>query len=165
MALPTQREGILPLHMVQKPPFMVQDTSAPEIPGETRPYRHLKAKDGFITRPSPEIATIYDLFTATAKKYGSKAAIGSRTLLKTHVETKKVPKVVDGVKTEVKKQWTYYELSPYKYLTYKEYETRALNVGAGLRKLGLEPGDILHIFATTRYLSNWIPSTHTQLTR
>lgn len=150
MALPTQYEGVLPLHMVQKPPFMVQDTNAPEVQGETRPYRHIKAKDGLITRPSPEIATIYDLFTTTAKKYGDKAAIGTRSLVKTHVEKKKVPKVVDGVKTEVEKEWSYFELSPYKFLTYKEYETRALNVGAGLRKLGLDSGDRIHIFASTR---------------
>lgn len=150
MALPTQYEGVLPLWMVQKPPFMVQDTSAPEIEGESRPYRHIKAKDGFITRPSPEIATIFDLFTSTAKKYGSKAAIGTRTLVKTHVEKKKVSKVVDGVKSEVEKQWTYFELSPYKFLTYEEYGARALNVGCGLRKLGLEPGDRIHIFASTR---------------
>ncbi|KAI0968265.1 acetyl-CoA synthetase-like protein [Xylaria arbuscula] len=158
MAPPTQYEGVLPLHMVQKPPFMVQDTSAPEVEGESQPYRHIKAKDGFITRPSPEIATIYDLFTTTAKKYGDKAAIGSRSLVKTHTETKKVPKVVDGVKTEVEKQWSYFELSPYKFLTYKEYETRALNVGAGLRKLGLEPGDRIHIFASTS--ANWLCMSH-----
>lgn len=150
MALPTQYEGVLPLQMVQKPPFMVQDTSAPEIEGESKPYRHLKAKNGFLTRPSPEIATVYDLFTTTAKKHGNKAAIGSRSLIETHIETKKVSKVVDGVKTEVEKQWTFFELSPFKFLTYKDYETRALNVGAGLRKLGLEPGDIVHIFASTR---------------
>jgi long-chain acyl-CoA synthetase len=152
MALPTQFEGVLPLHMVQKPPFMVQDPNAPEIKGETKPYRHIKAKDTFITRPSPEIATIYDLFTSTAKKHGDKAAIGTRNLIKTHTETKKVSKIVDGVKTDVDKQWTYFELSPYKFITYKEYETRALNVGAGLRKLGLERSDRLYIFASTRYL-------------
>ncbi|KAI1814298.1 acetyl-CoA synthetase-like protein [Poronia punctata] len=158
MALPTQREGVLPLYMVQKPPYMVQDMTVPEVAGETRPYRHLKAKDGFITRPSLEIGTTYDLFTTSAKKYGNKPAIGSRTLLKTHVETKKVPKVVDGVKTEVDKQWTYYELSPFEYLTYEEYGARALKVGAGLRKLGLEPGDKLHIFATTS--ANWLCMSH-----
>jgi long-chain acyl-CoA synthetase len=150
MALATQYEGVLPLRMVQKPPFMVQDTSAPEIEGESKPYRHIKAKNGFLTRPSPETATVYDLFTRTAKKHGNKAAIGTRTLVKTHIETKKVPKVVDGVKTEVEKQWTFFELSPYKFLTYNDYETRALNVGAGLRKLGLAPGDKVHIFASTR---------------
>lgn len=150
MALPTQYEGILPLRMVQKPPFMIQDTSAPDIEGESKPYRHIKAKNGFITSPSPEITTIYDLFTSTAKKHGNKAAIGTRSLVRTHVETKKVPKVVDGVKTEVDKQWTYFELSPFKFVTYKEYGARALDVGAGLRKLGLAPGDKIHIFASTR---------------
>ncbi|KAI1132893.1 acetyl-CoA synthetase-like protein [Nemania abortiva] len=158
MALPTQYEGVLPLHMVQKPPFMVQDMSVPEIEGESRPYRHIKAKNGFLTRPSPDVTTVYDLITSTAKKYGSKAAIGSRKLVKTHIETKKVPKVVDGVKTEVEKQWTYFELSPFNFLTYKEYETRALNVGAGLRKLGLEPSDRIHIFASTS--ANWLCLSH-----
>ncbi|KAI0408385.1 acetyl-CoA synthetase-like protein [Xylaria palmicola] len=158
MALPTQYEGVLPLHMVQKPPYMVLDTSVPQVDGETRPYRHIKAKDGFITRPAPDVATIYDLFTATAKRFGDKPAIGSRTLVETHVETKKVPKIIDGTKTEVEKQWTYFELSPYKFLTYKEYETRALNVGAGLRKLGLEPGDRVHIFASTS--ANWLCMSH-----
>ncbi|KAI1197025.1 acetyl-CoA synthetase-like protein [Nemania serpens] len=158
MALPTQYEGILPLRMVQKPPFMIQDTSAPDIEGESKPYRHIKAKNGFITSPSPEITTIYDLFTSTAKKHGNKAAIGTRSLVRTHVETKKVPKVVDGVKTEVDKQWTYFELSPFKFVTYKEYGARALDVGAGLRKLGLAPGDKIHIFASTS--ANWLCLSH-----
>ncbi|RWA10524.1 hypothetical protein EKO27_g4589 [Xylaria grammica] len=158
MALPTQYEGVLPLHMVQKPPFSIPNETAPEIEGETKPYRHFKAKNGLITRPSPEIGTVYDLFTTTAKKHGDKAAIGSRTLVKTHVETKKVPKIIDGVKTEVDKKWSYFELSPYKFLTYKEYEARALNVGAGLRKLGLEPGDTIHIFASTS--ANWLCLSH-----
>lgn len=150
MALPTQYEGVLPLYMVQKPPFMVQDASAPDIEGESKPYRHVKAKNGFITSPSPDITTIYDLFTSTAKKHGNKAAIGSRSLIRTHVETKKVPKVVDGVKTEVEKQWAYFELSPFKFVTYQDYGARALDVGAGLRKLGLAPSDKVHIFASTR---------------
>lgn len=34
--------------MVQKPPFIVEVADAPEIEGETKPYRHFKAKDGLI---------------------------------------------------------------------------------------------------------------------
>lgn len=150
MALPTQFEGVLPLYMVQKPPFMVEAPGAPEVEGETKPYRHFKARDGLINRPASNITTIYDVLTDSADKHGDKPAIGSRKLIKTHTETKKVPKVVDGVKTEVDKQWTYFELSPYSFLTYNEYKTQALRVGAGLRKLGLEVSDVLHIFATTR---------------
>ncbi|KAI1141635.1 long-chain-fatty-acid-CoA ligase [Hypoxylon sp. FL0543] len=158
MALPTQYEGVLPLHMVQKPPFMVEAPGAEEVEGETKPHRHFKAKDGLITRPASHIATIYDILIDTANKHGDKAAIGTRKLIKTHTETKKVPKVVDGVKKEVDKQWTYFELTPYSFLTYNEYKTRALRVGAGLRKLGLEAGDVLHIFATTS--SNWLCMSH-----
>ncbi|KAI0026092.1 hypothetical protein F4780DRAFT_718441 [Xylariomycetidae sp. FL0641] len=158
MSLATQREGVLPLWMVQQPPFMVEAPDAPEVKGETKPYRHAKAKDGLITRPSPDVNTVYDLFRYGAKQHPDKNAIGTRSLIKTHVETKKVPKVVDGVKTEVDKQWTYFELSPYKYLTWREYETRALRVGAGLRKLGIEPGERVHIFATTS--ANWLCLSH-----
>lgn len=150
MSLPTQYEGVLPLYMVQKPPFMVESPGAEDVEGETKPFRHFKAKDGLITRPASHIGTTYDILLDSADKYGDKPAIGSRKLIETHVETKKVPKVVDGVKKEVDKQWTYFELSPYSFLTYNEYKIRALRVGAGLRKLGLDPGDTLHIFATTR---------------
>ncbi|KAI1805352.1 long-chain-fatty-acid-CoA ligase [Daldinia bambusicola] len=158
MSLPTQFEGVLPLYRVQKPPYMVESPGAEEVEGETKPFRHIKAKDGLITRPESHIATTYDILIESAKKYGDKAAIGSRKLIKTHTETKKVPKVVDGVKTEVDKEWTYFELTPYTFLTYNEYKTRALNVGAGLKKLGLETGDVLHIFATTS--ANWQCTAH-----
>ncbi|KAI0169326.1 long-chain-fatty-acid-CoA ligase [Hypoxylon sp. FL1284] len=158
MDLPTQFEGVLPLYMVQKPPFMVPAPGSEEVEGETKPYRHFKAKDGLITRPASHIGTTYDILIDSAEKHGDRRAVGSRKLIKTHIETKKVPKVVDGVKTEVDKQWTYFELSPYSFLTYNEYKTRALRVGAGLRKLSLKPGDILHIFATTS--ANWLCMAH-----
>ncbi|KAI2628876.1 long-chain-fatty-acid-CoA ligase [Hypoxylon sp. NC1633] len=158
MALPTQYEGVLPLHMVQKPPFMIEAPGAQDVEGETKPFRHFKAKDGLITRPASHIRTTYDILLDSAKEHGDKAAIGSRKLIKTHTETKKVPKIVDGVKKEVDKQWTYFELSPYSFLTYNEYKTRALRVGAGLRKLGLQSGEILHIFATTS--ANWLGMAH-----
>ncbi|EMR61258.1 putative long-chain-fatty-acid- ligase protein [Eutypa lata UCREL1] len=146
-------EGVTPLYMVQKPPFMVEMADAPKVGGETKPYRHFKAKDGLISRPEPNIATLFDIITNSAKKYGDNKAIGTRKLIKTHIEKKKVPKIIDGVKKEVEKEWTYFELSAFEFITHKEFETRALRIGAGLRKLGLEPADRLHIFATTS--ANW----------
>lgn len=159
MTLPAQYEGVMPLAMVQQPPYMCQVEDAPSVSGETKPYRHIKAKDGLIERPDPEVATVYDIFRRSAKLYANKEAIGSRKLIRTHVEKKKVPKIVDGVKKEVEKEWTYYELSPYTFLTYKDYEARALAVGAGLRKLGLQAGDILHLFASTRSVKSLLSNT------
>lgn len=144
--------GNVPLHFIQKPPFTVEDPNAPSIPGETKPIRHPKAKNGLIERPAPGVNTTLDLLTRSAELYGDESAIGSRKLIKLHKDVKKVPKVVDGETVMVDKEWQFFELSPYSYITYGEYFTLVKQIGAGLRKLGLQPQDRLHIFATTRYV-------------
>jgi long-chain acyl-CoA synthetase len=142
--------GPTPLHKVQKPPYTVEASGCQPVEDETIPRRHPKAKDGLVERPAPGVNTTFDLLKRSAERYNSEPAVGSRKLIKTHKEKKKIPKVVDGQTKEVEKEWTYYELSNYSYMTYQEYFTMVLQVGAGLRKLGLSPKDRLHIFATTR---------------
>ncbi|KAK3955083.1 hypothetical protein QBC32DRAFT_334606 [Pseudoneurospora amorphoporcata] len=150
--------GNVPLHFIQKPPFTVEDPNAQPIPGETIPRRHPKAKDGLITRPAPGVNTTLDLLTRTVELYGDERAIGSRKLIKLHKHVKKVPKVVDGETVMVDKEWQYFELTPYSYITYGEYFTTVKQIGAGLRKLGLEPTDRLHMFATTS--PQWLAMSH-----
>jgi long-chain acyl-CoA synthetase len=140
----------IPLHMVQKPPFTIESPGCKPVEGETIPRRHPKAKNGLLQRPGPGINTTFDLLKGSAEQYGNEPAVGSRKLLGTHIEKKKVPKLVDGAVIEVEKEWIYFELSDYTYMTYQEYFTMVLQLGAGLRKLGLSPKDKLHIFATTR---------------
>ncbi len=144
--------GPLPLRMARKPPFSVDAPGVAPVEGETIPRRHPLAKAGLLERPAPEVGTSFDLLKRSAEKYADEPAIGSRRLIKTHKELKKIQKVVGGETVEVEKEWTYFELSNYTYLTYKEYETMVLQVGAGLRKLGVSPKDKLHIFAATRYV-------------
>ncbi len=144
-------EGLTPLHMVQKPPFTVEAPEAKAVPGETIPRRHPKAKNGLLTRPAPEVDTVFALVKRSAEKYANERAIGSRKLVQTHNEVKKVTKVVDGVPQQVEKKWTYFELSKYSYLTHAEYYELVLQLGSGLRNLGLTSHDKLHIFATTRF--------------
>ncbi|KAH8666747.1 hypothetical protein BX600DRAFT_497500 [Xylariales sp. PMI_506] len=158
MALPTQYEGVMPLHFVQQPPFSVPALGELANDGETPPYRHIKAKDGLINRPAPNISTIYELLKNSVELYGSKDAVGWRDLIKTHKEVKKVPKIVDGVTKQVDKEWTFFELSPFTFLTYSQFEERVLQVGAGLRKLGLEPREKVHLFASTTL--NWLTMSH-----
>lgn len=67
-----------------------------------------------------------------------------------HQENKKVKKMVDGKLQEVDKQWSYYELSGYSYISFVEYEKMVLNVGSGLANLGMSKGDRVHLFAATR---------------
>ncbi|KAL1853535.1 hypothetical protein VTK73DRAFT_9008 [Phialemonium thermophilum] len=151
-------EGITPLHLAEKPPFTVEAPNCQPAKGETVPRRHPKAKNGLIERPAPDVATTYDLLKRSGEKYANEPAVGSRKLIQTHKELKKVPKMVDGNVVEVDKEWIYFELSDYTYMTYEEYLKLVLEVGAGLRKLGLSPGEKVHLFATTS--ANWLTIAH-----
>jgi long-chain acyl-CoA synthetase len=144
---------IIEPRMVKKPPFTVEVSGCPQIEGETLPRRNVRTPDRLLAQPEEGISTLYDLVKHSASKFGDHKALGSRTLIKRHHETKKVKKLVNGELQHVDKSWTYFELSEYKYLSYAEYETLTLQIGAGLRKLGLSAPDRVHMFASTRYNS------------
>lgn len=135
---------------VRKAPFSVDAPGFPAVKGETIPRRNIKSPDKLLSQPEEGIETVFDIVKRAARKFGDLDAIGSRTLLKTHHDTKKVKKLIDGQVQEVDKMWTYFELSGYKYISFKEYETLVLQVGAGLRKLGFVKADRVHLFAATR---------------
>ena len=118
--------------------------------GETIPRRHVLAKDKLWTRPSDDVATVFDNLKRAAEKFGNAKAIGTRKLLKTHTENKKVKKMVDGREIEVDKKWTYFELSEYSYMSFIEYEKLALSLGYGFRHLGLVKDDKIHLYGATR---------------
>ncbi|KAL8929882.1 MAG: hypothetical protein Q9208_001026 [Pyrenodesmia sp. 3 TL-2023] len=148
-----------PQAMVYRPgPYTAEATGAPKVDGETIPRRALAAKDGLIKVPEDGVETVYDILRHSAKKYGHANALGSRKLIRTHEETKKVKKVVEGKEETIDKKWTYFEMSEYHYMSFLEYEQLALQCGAGLRKLGMNKDDRLHIFAaTTPY---WLAMAH-----
>jgi long-chain acyl-CoA synthetase len=140
------------------PPFSVEVPGYEHVDGETIPRRHPLAVDKLIDRPSDDIATVLDIVRSSAEKYGNAKLLGSRKLIKTHQETKKVKKIVDGKEQEVDKQWTYFELGPYEFLSFHEYEKLLIQIGAGLRKLGLVKDDRVHIFAATS--AHWLATAH-----
>lgn len=136
--------------MYQSGPFTVEASGYEPVKGETIPRRHPLSKDKLVTTPSQDITTIFDILKWSADKFGNAKALGSRKLLKTHHETKKVKKTIDGKTEEVDKDWSFFELSGYSYVSFSEYENLALQVGAGLRKLGMVKNDRLQLFAGTR---------------
>ncbi|KAI4108754.1 MAG: hypothetical protein L6R37_000918 [Teloschistes peruensis] len=141
-----------------KGPFTVEASGYEPVKGETVPRRHPISKDKLRTTPSDDVKTIFDILKRSADKYGNAKALGSRRNLKTHVENKKVKKMVDGETQEVEKKWTYFELSEYSYKSFTEYERLALDIGAGLRKLGLVKDDRLHLYAATS--PYWLAMSH-----
>lgn len=144
--------GLMPLQQVNKPPFTIEAPGYEKVAGETIPRRHIKSKDGLITRPVDDVHTVFDIVRRSARVYPNHKAVGSRKLIKLHKETKKIQKNVDGQIQEVEKAWQFFELTGFEFITYKDYETLVLQLGSGLRKLGMTPEHKLHLFGTTRYV-------------
>ncbi|KAL1900479.1 long-chain fatty acid-CoA ligase [Sporothrix stenoceras] len=144
--------------LTARPPFSVEVPGQKPAEGETTIRRHPKSIPEIISTPNADITTVYELVKVSVAKLGNANAMGSRRLLRTHQETKKVKKVIDGEEQLVDKQWTYFELSGYEYITYNEYFRRINQIGAGFRKLGLVASDRVHIFAATS--ANWLTFSH-----
>lgn len=143
-------DGHVQPQMSKKKPFSIDAPGYEKKSGETIPRINPLAKDGLLVTPSDEVKTIYDNLVRAATKFGNAKAIGSRKIIKTHVENKKVKKIVDGVETEVDKKWTFYELSGYTYISFIEYQKLALDIGAGLRGLGVSKENKMHLYGATR---------------
>ena len=118
--------------------------------GEGRVFRSIHSPDELMTRPLPEIQTLYDVTQYAAKTYESKNAIGYRTLTQMVEEEKEVTKIINGVEKKEKKMWKYFQLSGYTWLSYAEVADTVKFIGGGLRRLGLEKGSNIAIYASTR---------------
>jgi long-chain acyl-CoA synthetase len=138
--------------MTKKPPFNQQVPGIEQKDGHGIPRRHPGSIEGLKSQPDPSIATLYDIVQFGARVYGKNKCMGSRKLIKTHTEEKKIKKIVDGEETEVPKKWTYYEMSEYSYISFNDYKEKVDIIGSGLRALGMTKGDLVHLFAATRYV-------------
>jgi long-chain acyl-CoA synthetase len=152
MTVPKDLKTVVPLPKVYVPGVCTVEVSGVEqVEGETIPRRNAKTPDALVTSPDPSaIKTMPDILKYASAKYGNAKAVGSRKLIETHIEVKKIKRVVDGKEQEVEKKWTYFELSGYSYKTFAELEKIVLELGAGLKKLGLQTGDKVHMFAATQ---------------
>jgi long-chain acyl-CoA synthetase len=136
--------------MFKTPPFSVEAPGIAKVDGETIPRRNPKCAQGLLSRPEGSVATLFDILLRSREKFGDLDAMGTRELIDTHNEDRKVNEVIDGREVEVVKQWTFFEMGEFRFLTFSQYVDLALQIGAGLRKLGLVRGDRIHIFAATR---------------
>ena len=134
-------------------PYSVElDTHHPSNESPIRRLRSTVGRDLTATIPGhPDIKTVYDLVRNAVEQWRDKDCLGSRRLVATHEEQKLVTKLVNGVEQQVPKKWIYSELSPYEYRTYRDVGEESMAIGAGLRKLGLNPGDHIGIYSDTSY--------------
>jgi long-chain acyl-CoA synthetase len=108
-----------------------------------------------LEHPEQGVTTVFDILQRSAQKFGAADALGSRRVLRTHVEVKSVP---DGHGKTTEKKWTFYELSDYTYISYHELRKRALRAGAAMRLLGLQQGDRVEIYGATSAF--WLTVAH-----
>lgn len=72
-------------------------------------------------------------------------------MIDTVKEEKMVRKMVDGKETEVEKEWSYFRLSPYKFMSFIEFQRHVNTLGARLKKIGLAKSEKVRLNGATRY--------------
>lgn len=124
-------------------------------PGETAPYRSYRAVDHAYSRPIGwKCTTLYEFLAELVTTNGADSPCqGWRDLKDIHFEKRMVKKLIDGKLTDVEKEWMYYELTDYKYITYGELRSISMVLGRGLVKLGIKPDnkERMMLFAATSH--------------
>ena len=127
---------------LQRPFSVPLNLSHQDHEGPTRRLRLVAYGDLTTSIPGhPYILTVYDLVKNAVDKWKDKDCLGSRTVVKNHEVEKQITKVINGVEQKTTKKWVYSELSPFEYRTYRDLGEESSAIGAGLRNLGLNPGD------------------------
>ncbi|EPX74129.1 long-chain-fatty-acid-CoA ligase [Schizosaccharomyces octosporus yFS286] len=125
------------------------ETAAPKHAGESSTYRSIHSANKLLTTPEDGIKTVYDLFHSAVKSHGKKEAMGTRKLIKEHVEEREIVRKVSGVEVKEKKKWSLYELGPYEFINYLEVYDISMALGSGLKNIGITTDSSLLFFAAT----------------
>lgn len=129
------------------------EVGPPAPQGETRPRRYAATQSELSKSPEPSVLVIPDLLAKSVEIRPDQPAVGWRDIVKVHNEEKEITKTVGGKQVTEKKNWNYFELSDYKYLTYKELDQKVKFAGSALRETGVEKGKMFNIFSSTSV--NW----------
>jgi len=133
--------------------WTVAVTDPAEIPkGETAVRRNALSPFELTETPHPSVRTIYDLVQLNSLRWGDIPCFGTRKIIKVHLEKQKVTK--NAFEPMSEKIRTFWELGPFEYRSYKQVLQEGLEIGIGLRKIGLVKGDNIAIYAETSYVSN-----------
>lgn len=115
--------------------------------------RSSESPDKLLERPEANVNTMAELMQAARKRYGSKKNIAWRDVIREHTEEKVVSKKIGDEEVQETKKWTYFELSPYKYITLEEFFTMVDQFASGMAQLDLDFKTHFNIFASTAV--NW----------
>ncbi|KAJ2721397.1 long-chain fatty acid-CoA ligase [Coemansia sp. Benny D115] len=125
-----------------------------EVPGtgsatETPTRRFHTTADRIVDRASPNVVTIYDALMNGFNTRPEHPILGKRDVIGTVTEEREVQHKVNGKMETTKKQWSYFKLSEYKWLTYSQVVEFTRAFGSGLVKLGMKKESRITIYAPT----------------
>lgn len=106
--------------------------------------------DKLVTQPQEGIETTSDIIDYAARTHGTKDAFGWRDIVEVHTEEKDVKKIIGGKEVTEKKQWQYFQLSDYKYISFVEIQSRVSELARGLVHYGITTENVFNMYASTR---------------
>ncbi|KAI5480011.1 long-chain acyl-CoA synthetase [Pseudohyphozyma bogoriensis] len=134
------------------PPGSIE-VGPPAPKGEGRARRCWLTPDEVVSKPvgknTSDIKVVADILTRSAELYPNKKALGWRDVLNMVEEEKKVTKTVGGKEVKETKKWSYFNLSEYKWWTYKEFATLVDQAASALVETGHSKDTIFNIYAST----------------
>ncbi|BGP11775.1 long-chain fatty acid-CoA ligase [Rhodotorula toruloides] len=125
------------------------EVGPPAEPGRSRPRRFAATAGKLVESPAPDVEVVADLLGYSVRTRPDRQAVGWRETIRLHNEEKQVKKMVNGEETTETKKWTYYEMSDYKYLTYKQLGEMVADVASALVETGHSRSTIFNIYAST----------------
>ncbi|WFD34681.1 long-chain-fatty-acid--CoA ligase [Malassezia cuniculi] len=133
--------------VANKASVVLNPGSAPK--GEGDIHRSVLSPNKLLERPNDEVHTMRDVLLYARKDHGEKKQFAYRDIIREINEDKVIKKNVGGEVVEETKTWTFYELTPYKYMTLNEFCDRVDIISRGFNALGIESHSRFNIFAST----------------
>ncbi|KAI7907280.1 uncharacterized protein BX663DRAFT_495407 [Cokeromyces recurvatus] len=147
-------------------PITVSESVYPAKQGEGEVRRSVLSLEDLVDTPAQGVHTVYDVLQYSVKKRSEQNALGYRKLIQTITEEKQVTKMIDdsGIEVKQKKEWKYFQLSPYHYVTYAELSKIVHDIGSGLIYYGLKSSKSrIEIFSPTSM--DWMSVAHGAFTQ
>ncbi|KAI8068718.1 hypothetical protein BC940DRAFT_237660 [Gongronella butleri] len=133
------------------------EVGAEQLNGGRIRRSHL-SPEALLRIPDATVHTLYDVLTFAMKKHGDRNAFGFRSVEKVIEEEKEIIKYVNGEEVRETKKWKFFQMSSYKYLTYRQVAKETRFLGAGFVHLGLREKSKVEIFAPTNMA--WLLTAH-----
>eukprot|EP00667_Euglena_gracilis_P003331 EG_transcript_3342 len=140
------------------PTFHGQQTvevDGPDVPGETRPHRmpHMVGRNLDVCCLPGGWETMAELCMAVIQKRGNARAFSWRPVVEVKQRPAGAPKA--GEKPHAINVTVFGKTH---HVTFRQFKDKVLAVAAGLRWIGLQPGDILAVYEDTRF--EWLLVAH-----